>query len=121
MNKIEDISNSQIRFIRVLWCDNANIIRAKAVYMDSLKDDEVSVGISRGQQGVPVIYDGVVAGSDLDPVGEIMGDMSTLTPIPYAPPQSYGRYVPLWKGLGELSTWIFEKNDHRLPRERFGS
>ena len=87
MNKIEDISNSQIRFIRVLWCDNANIIRAKAVYMDSLKDDEVSVGISRGQQGVPVIYDGVVAGSDLDPVGEIIlkGDMSTLTPIPYAP------------------------------------
>jgi len=87
MNKIGDISNSQIHFIRVLWCDNANIIRAKAVGMDSLKDDEVSVGISRGQQGVPVMYDGVVAGSGLDPVGEITlkGDMSTLTPIPYAP------------------------------------
>lgn len=86
MNKIEDISNSQISFIRVLWCDNANIIRAKAVNTDSLKDDEVSVGISRGQQGVPVMYDGIVAGSGLDPVGEVIlkGDMSTLTPIPYA-------------------------------------
>ncbi len=55
--------------------------------MDSVKDQEVSVGISRGQQGVPVIYDGVVAESGLDPVGEItlQGDMSTLTPLPYAP------------------------------------
>ncbi|MDO5836737.1 MAG: glutamine synthetase family protein [Methanobacterium sp.] len=87
MNRIKDISNSQIRFIRVLWCDNANIIRAKAVYVDSVEDQEVAVGISRGQQGVPVMYDGVVAGCGLDPVGEITlkGDMSTLTPIPYAP------------------------------------
>ena len=87
MNKIKDMSNSQIRFIRVLWCDNANIIRAKAVCVDSVKDQEVAVGISRGQQGVPVMYDGVVSGCGLDPVGEITlkGDMSTLTPIPYAP------------------------------------
>jgi len=78
--------NPEIRFVRVLWCDNANIIRAKAVHVDSINDD-VSVGISRGQQGVPVAYDGVVAGSGLDPVGEIKlkGDMSTLTRLPYAP------------------------------------
>ena len=85
MNKINEILDSETRFIRVLWCDNANIIRAKAVYVDSVNDQEVSVGISRGQQGVPVMYDGVVAGCGLDPVGEITlkGDMSTLTPIPY--------------------------------------
>lgn len=79
--------NSKTRFIRVIWCDNANIIRAKAVHVDSIKDKEISVGISRGQQGVPVMYDGVVDGSGLDPVGEIKlkGDMSTLTTIPYAP------------------------------------
>ena len=70
MNIIKDISNSQISFIRVLWCDNANIIRAKAVCVDSVNDQEVAVGISRGQQGVPVMYDGVVAGCGLDPVGE---------------------------------------------------
>nr|WP_319372695.1 glutamine synthetase [uncultured Methanobacterium sp.] len=82
-----NISESKPCFIRVVWCDNANIIRAKAVCVDSVEDQEVSVGISRGQQGVPVMYDGVVAGCGLDPVGEItlQGDMSTLTPIPYAP------------------------------------
>ncbi|AXV39347.1 glutamine synthetase family protein [Methanobacterium sp. BAmetb5] len=75
------------QFIRVVWCDNANIIRGKAVHVDSVKDQEVSVGISRGQQGVPVMYDGVVAESGLDPVGEITlrGDMATLTPLSYAP------------------------------------
>ncbi|MBI5460434.1 glutamine synthetase family protein [Methanobacterium sp.] len=87
MNRIKDILNPKTGFIRVSWCDNANIIRAKAVCVNSVKDDEISVGISRGQQGVPVMYDGVVAGCGLDPVGEITlkGDMSTLTPIPYAP------------------------------------
>jgi glutamine synthetase len=83
----KNILNSKPCFIRVLWCDNANIIRAKAVCVEEIKDQEVSVGISRAQQGVPVMYDGVVAGCGLDPVGEInlKGDMSTLTSIPYAP------------------------------------
>lgn len=87
MNKIEDISNSKTKFIRVVWCDNANIIRGKAVHIDTIQDEDISVGISRGQQGVPVMYDGVVDGSGLDPVGEIIlkGDLSTLTQIPYAP------------------------------------
>lgn len=86
MNEKDGISNSETRFIRVVWCDNANIIRAKAVHVDSIKDDGISVGISRAQQGVPVMYDGVVDGSGLDPVGEITlnGDLSTLTPLPYA-------------------------------------
>jgi glutamine synthetase len=90
------IVNPETRFIRVLWCDNANIIRAKAIHANNLKlpdsndltdNTDISVGISRAQQGVPVIYDGVVAESGLDPVGEITlkGDMSTLTPLPYAP------------------------------------
>lgn len=87
MNKIEDISNSKTKFIRVVWCDNANIIRGKAVHIDTIHDKDILVGISRGQQGVPVMYDGVVDGSGLDPVGEITlkGDLSTLTHIPYAP------------------------------------
>jgi len=87
MTKNNNTSGLNTQFIRVVWCDNANIIRGKAVHVDSVEDQEVSVGISRGQQGVPVIYDGVVAESGLDPVGEItlQGDMSTLTPLPYAP------------------------------------
>lgn len=95
MNEIKSkLLNSKTQFIRVLWCDNANIIRAKALHINTLKnmnsDSELSVGISRAQQGVPVIYDGVVDGSDLDPVGEITlkGDLSTLTNIPYSPGHS---------------------------------
>lgn len=90
MNDLKDIINSETRFIRVLWCDNANIIRGKAVHVNSIKNKDVSVGISRAQQGVPVMYDGVVDGSGLDPVGEITlkGDVSTLTPLPYAPGHS---------------------------------
>lgn len=86
------LMHSKTHFIRVLWCDNANIIRAKALHVDALKnlDSEVAVGISRAQQGVPVMYDGVVSGAGLDPVGEIVlqGDLSTLTSIPYAPGQA---------------------------------
>jgi glutamine synthetase len=90
------ILKPETRFIRVLWCDNANIIRAKAIHANNLKlpdskdltdNLDISVGISRAQQGVPVMYDGIVDGSGLDPVGEITlkGDMSTLTPLPYVP------------------------------------
>lgn len=87
MIKNNNTSGLNAQFIRVVWCDNANIIRGKAVHVDSVENQKVSVGISRGQQGVPVMYDGVVAESGLDPVGEITlrGDMSTLTPLPYAP------------------------------------
>ena len=95
MNEIKSkLLNSKTQFIRILWCDNANIIRAKALHINTLKnmdsDNELSVGISRAQQGVPVMYDGVVDGSGLDPVGEITlkGDLSTLTNIPYAPGHS---------------------------------
>ncbi len=95
MNGIKSkLLNSKTQFIRILWCDNANIIRAKALHVNTLKnmdsDNELSVGISRAQQGVPVMYDGVVDGSGLDPVGEIKlkGDLSTLTNLPYAPGHS---------------------------------
>lgn len=88
MESIKDRLPSETNFIRILWCDNASIIRAKALHIDNIHDDDdISVGISRAQQGVPVMFDGVVEGCGLDPVGEIKlkGDISTLTNIPYAP------------------------------------
>ena len=88
--------------------------------MDSVKDQEVSVGISRGQQGV--IYDGVVAESGLDPVGEItlQGDMSTLTPLPYAPSHFRVMGDMLQEGkCGELPTWFFKENEHCPGRKGF--
>ncbi len=76
------------RFVRVVWCDNANVIRAKAVHIGALRSYlEHGLGISPAQQAVPVMFDSVVVESGLGPVGEVrlMPDWSTLTPLPYAP------------------------------------
>lgn len=75
-----------VKFIRIVWCDNANIIRAKAVYIDSCEDFNFHVGISEAQQGVPVMFDGIVPESGLSPVGEIQltADMSNFVHIPYS-------------------------------------
>lgn len=82
-----------IKFIRIVWCDNANVIRAKAVYIDSSEDFNFYVGISEAQQGVPVMFDGVVPESGLGPVGEIdlTAEMSTFSTIPYA--KGHGRVM----------------------------
>jgi glutamine synthetase len=87
MVELKEIIPTETGFIRVVWCDNANIIRAKAVKLESIQGEDISVGICRAQQAIPVIYDGIVEGTGLDPVGEITlkGDTSNLTPLPYAP------------------------------------
>ncbi|HAJ62376.1 MAG TPA: glutamine synthetase [Cyanobacteria bacterium UBA8543] len=77
-----------IRFVRILWCDNANIIRGKAVHRRTLSDYlQHGVGISAAQQAIPVMYDAPVPGSGLSPVGEVrlVPDWDTLIPLPYAP------------------------------------
>ncbi len=81
-------SIQEVEFLRILWCDNANIIRSKAIYLNrgNVKPP-FKVGISAAQQGVPVMYDGVVPDSGLSPVGEIEleADLSSFSKIPYAP------------------------------------
>ncbi|MBW4573821.1 MAG: glutamine synthetase family protein [Aphanothece sp. CMT-3BRIN-NPC111] len=87
----KSLSTSGIRFIRVLWCDNANVIRGKAIHMGALSHHlEHGVGISAAQQALPVMYDAPVPGSGLGPVGEIrlVPDWSTLNLLPYAPTQA---------------------------------
>lgn len=82
------VQERHIRFVRVAWCDNANVIRAKAIHSGVLGDYlEHGVGISAGQQGVPVMVDAVVPDSGLGPVGEIrvVPDPTTLVQLPYAP------------------------------------
>lgn len=83
-----------VRFIRVLWCDNANVIRGKAIHIGALSHHlEHGVGICAAQQAIPVMYDAVVPGSGLGPVGEIrlVPDWSTLRQLPYAP--SHARVI----------------------------
>ena len=82
------LQQAKIEFVRILWCDNANIIRGKAVHIDMLSHYfNHGVGISAGQQGVPVMYDSVIPETGLSPVGEVrlVPDWSTLKMLPYSP------------------------------------
>jgi glutamine synthetase len=83
----QTLKDASIKFVRILWCDNANVIRAKAAHIDYL-DDYIKngVGITMAQQALPVMYDSVVPETGLGPVGEVrlMPDWSTMTLLPYA-------------------------------------
>ena len=81
------LDRARIRFIRVLWCDNANIIRGKAIHRKRLESYLThGVGITAAQQAVPVMYDAPVTSSGLGPIGEIrlIPDQNTLTLLPYS-------------------------------------
>jgi glutamine synthetase len=77
-----------VRFVRVLWCDNANVIRGKAIHVSALRRyGKHGVGLSVAQQAVPVMYDAPALESGLGPVGEVWlrPDWSTLQILPYMP------------------------------------
>ena len=88
------LDRAEVRFVRILWCDNGNVIRGKAVHRNRLNAySRHGVGISAAQQAIPVMYDAPVAGAGLGPVGEIrlVPDWNTLTILPYAP--GHGRVI----------------------------
>lgn len=79
---------AQVKFVRIIWCDNANVIRAKAVHLNYLEDTIANgVGITVAQMALPVMADTVVPETGLGPVGEVrlMPDWSTLKVLPFAP------------------------------------
>jgi len=83
----QTLNEAGIKFVRILWCDNANVIRAKAAHIDCLDDCiKNGVGITMAQQALPVMYDSVIPESGLGPVGEVrlMPDWPTMTLLPYA-------------------------------------
>jgi glutamine synthetase len=84
---IQDLKLAGVQYVRIVWCDNANIIRAKAAHVTMLRDGFDGVGISMAQQALPVMYDSVAPHSGLGPVGEarLEPDWSTLKILPYAP------------------------------------
>lgn len=76
------------KFVRVLFCDNANIIRSKAFHIDVLPEHfYTGVSITVAQQAFPVMYDAVISETGLAPVGEawLVPDWSTLHTLPYVP------------------------------------
>lgn len=82
------LADQGIRFVRVLWCDNANIVRGKAFHVGFLEEHlHHGIGISMAQQAIPVMYDAVAPESGLGPVGEawLVPDWETVQPLPYTP------------------------------------
>ncbi|GAB4156959.1 MAG: glutamine synthetase family protein [Cyanobacteria bacterium J069] len=82
------LDQHNIRFVRLLWCDNGNVIRSKAFHRQFLDEHRhTGIGISMAQQAVPVMLDGVAPDSGLGPVGEawLIPDWQTFSPLPYAP------------------------------------
>ncbi|WP_088893134.1 glutamine synthetase family protein [Leptolyngbya ohadii] len=84
----ELLGSAAVRFVRIVWCDNANVIRAKAFHTAFLEEHkDWGIGISIAQQAVPVMYDAPALESGLGPVGEawLVPDWSTFARLPYAP------------------------------------
>lgn len=82
------LQKQNVRFVRIVWCDNANVIRGKAFHVGFLEEhQERGISIAMAQQAIPVMYDVVVPESGLGPVGEVwlIPDWSTLAVLPYAP------------------------------------
>lgn len=84
----ERVKSQGVRLVRFAYCDNANLIRAKAVPAERLAGAvESGVGFSVAQQALPVMYDAVIPDAGLGPVGEVwlIPEMETLTALPYSP------------------------------------
>lgn len=82
------LNAAHVKFVRIIWCDNANVIRAKAAHLNYLENYIANgVGITVAQMALPVMYDAVVPETGLGPVGEVrlMPDWSTLKVLPFAP------------------------------------
>ncbi len=76
---------SQVRLVRVLYCDNANLIRTKAVWIDDLPARlQVGIGFPLAQQALTA-FDIPAQVEGLGPVGEfrLVPDPATFVVLPY--------------------------------------
>jgi len=57
----KSLEDAKVRFVHVLWCDNANVIRGKAIHIGALPGHaEHGVSLSIAQRAIPVMYDRVI-------------------------------------------------------------
>jgi glutamine synthetase len=85
---LQRLYDASVRWVRIVWCDHAGLIRAKAAHRRLLEDGlPDGVGITVAQQALPVMFDAVAPDSGLGPVGEarLIPDWSTLAMLPWAP------------------------------------
>ncbi|HEV2440083.1 MAG TPA: glutamine synthetase family protein [bacterium] len=76
-----------VRLVRVAYCDNANLIRAKAAPLDDLEGIlKYGVGFTVAQQALTILGDTPLPASGLSPVGEVwlVPDPQTFTILPYS-------------------------------------
>lgn len=103
---IKNLKKNGVKFVRVIWCDNANIIRAKSIHINYLKDTlQDGIKIAKAQMAIPVMYDAVVPSTGLSPVGEVtlVPDVNTLKVLPFAKGQA--SMISDMKTLGDLEAW----------------
>jgi len=82
------LRGADIRFVRVVTCSIANVIRGKAAAVSVIDDVfRHGVGVTAALPALPVMYDTVVEASGLGPAGEVrlMPDWDTFQLVPYAP------------------------------------
>jgi len=85
---VERARSAGVGLVRIAYCDNANLIRAKGVPLDGLEGVlRYGVGFSVAQQALPVMGDVVLPASGITPAGEtwLVPDPETFTPLPYSP------------------------------------
>jgi glutamine synthetase len=99
------LKSDHIKFLRIMWCDNGNVIRSKAIHLPSfkrhlhnngweeLRDEEFlykleqAITITVTLQGLDAVFDEPVPEATLEPIREIqlVPDWGTLVMLPYAP------------------------------------
>ena len=81
------VAADNIRSVRFLYCDHANIIRGKAAHADALADFlDSGIGLTVAMQAF-TLTERLASGTRLGPIGEIrlVPDLDTFTALPYAP------------------------------------
>ena len=81
------VREGDVRLVRFLYCDNANIVRGKAVHAGALADFlEAGIGLTVAMQGF-CLTEHLAPGSALGPVGEVrlVPDPDTFAVLPCAP------------------------------------
>ncbi|WP_066016683.1 glutamine synthetase family protein [Endozoicomonas atrinae] len=77
----ERLAEQSSLLVRLLWCDNANLIRAKSFHRDSLGTfQEMGIGITAACQALSVVSDALCADTGLSGTGEnwLQPDWNTL-------------------------------------------
>jgi glutamine synthetase len=79
-------SRENLRLVRFLYCDHANVVRGKSAHASALADFlESGIGLTVAMQAF-TLTDHLAAGTHLGPIGEIRlaPDPRTFTVLPYA-------------------------------------